>query len=296
MIKVLIADDHAVVLEGLKQILSETPDIIVSAQATNGQEVLDKIRSNNVDVVVLDIAMPGRSGLDTLMHIKRERPSLPVLVLSVHPEDQYAVRVLKAGAYGYLTKDSAPDQLVAAIRKVVTGGKYVSPSLAEKLAFDLESDSGKPLHETLSDREYEVLCMIALGKTVKEIADKLSLSVKTISTYRARILEKMKMKNNAELTHYVIAGLCFLGRIQVLGNLADVFAQVFLVQVGIVLQHLLQRQLEPDFLQRGRQAVHRGRDRAGRIPRLELRRAGARAGEPAGPGRHAVGIRAAVVP
>lgn len=203
MIKVLIADDHAVVLEGLKQILSETPDIIVSAQATNGQEVLDKIRSNNVDVVVLDIAMPGRSGLDTLMHIKRERPTLPVLVLSVHPEDQYAVRVLKAGAYG-MTKDSAPDQLVAAIRKVVTGGKYVSPSLAEKLAFDLESDSGKPLHETLSDREYEVLCMIALGKTVKEIADKLSLSVKTISTYRARILEKMKMKNNAELTHYVI--------------------------------------------------------------------------------------------
>jgi len=186
MIKVLIADDHAVVLEGLKQILSETPDIIVSAQATNGQEVLDKIRTNNVDVVVLDIAMPGRSGLDTLMHLKRERPSLPVLVLSVHPED------------------SAPDQLVAAIRKVVTGGKYVSPSLAEKLAFDLESDTGKPLHETLSDREYEVLCMIALGKTVKEIADKLSLSVKTISTYRARILEKMKMKNNAELTHYVI--------------------------------------------------------------------------------------------
>ena len=202
MIKVLIADDHAVVLEGLKQILSETPDIIVSAQATNGQEVLDKIRTNNVDVVVLDIAMPGRSGLDTLMHLKRERPSLPVLVLSVHPEDQYAVRVLKAGAYGYLTKDSAPDQLVAAIRKVVTGGKYVSPSLAEKLAFDLESDTGKPLHETLSDREYEVLCMIALGKTVKEIADKLSLSVKTISTYRARILEKMNMHSNAQLVRY----------------------------------------------------------------------------------------------
>jgi two-component system, NarL family, invasion response regulator UvrY len=204
MIKVLIADDHAVVLEGLKQILSETPDIVVSAQARDGQEVLEKIRSNNVDVVVLDIAMPGRSGLDTLMHIKRERPNLPVLVLSIHPEDQYAVRVLKAGAYGYLTKDSAPDQLISAIRKVVTGRKYVSPSLAEKLAFDLESDTGKPPHEILSDREYEVLCMIAAGKTVKEIADKLSLSVKTISTYRARILEKMKMKNNAELIHYVI--------------------------------------------------------------------------------------------
>ena len=204
MIKVLIADDHAVVLEGLKQILSETPDIIVAAQAGDGQEVLEKIRTMSLDAVVLDIGMPGRSGLDTLMHIRRERQTLPVLVLSIHPEDQYAVRVLKAGASGYLTKDSAPDQLIAAIRKVVSGGKYVSPSLAEKLAFDLEADADRPLHETLSDREYEVLCMIALGKTVKEIADKLSLSVKTISTYRARILEKMKMKNNAELTHYVI--------------------------------------------------------------------------------------------
>jgi two-component system invasion response regulator UvrY len=204
MIKVLIADDHAVVLEGLKQILSETPDINVAAEATHGQEVLDKIRSTAVDVVVLDIAMPGRSGLDVLLHLKRERPNLPVLVLSIHPEDQYAVRVLKAGACGYLTKESAPDQLIAAIRKVVVGGKYVSSSLAEKLAFDLESDVDKPLHETLSDREYEVLCLIALGKTVKEIADKLSLSVKTISTYRSRILEKMKLKNNAELTHYVI--------------------------------------------------------------------------------------------
>jgi two-component system invasion response regulator UvrY len=204
MIKILIADDHAVVLEGLKQILSETPDIHVVAEAAHGQEVLDKIRSTAVDVVVLDIAMPGRSGLDVLLHLKRERPSLPVLVLSIHPEDQYAVRVLKAGACGYLTKESAPDQLIAAIRKVVIGGKYVSPSLAEKLAFDLESDVDKPLHETLSDREYEVLCQIALGKTVKEIADKLSLSVKTISTYRSRILEKMKLKNNAELTHYVI--------------------------------------------------------------------------------------------
>ena len=204
MIKVLIADDHAVVLEGLKQILSETPDIIVAAQAGDGQEVLEKIRTMSLDAVVLDIGMPGRSGLDTLMHIRRERQTLPVLVLSIHPEDQYAVRVLKAGASGYLTKDSAPDQLIAAVRKVVSGGKYVSPTLAEKLAFDLEADADRPLHETLSDREYEVLCMIALGKTVKEIADKLSLSVKTISTYRARILEKMKMKNNAELTHYVI--------------------------------------------------------------------------------------------
>ena len=204
MIKVLIADDHAVVLEGLKQILSETPDIVVSAQARDGQEVLEKIRSNNVDVVVLDIAMPGRSGLDTLMHIKRERPNLPVLVLSIHPEDQYAVRVLKAGAYGYLTKDSAPDQLISAIRKVVMGRKYVSPSLAEKLAFDLESDTGKPPHEILSDREYEVLCMIAVGKRSRRSRISFRLSIKTISTYGTHIFQKMKMKNNAELIRYVI--------------------------------------------------------------------------------------------
>ena len=204
MIKVLIADDHAVVLEGLKQILSETPDIVVAAQAREGQEVLEKIRSNPVDVVVLDISMRGGSGLVTLMQIRRERPNLPILVLSMHPEDQYAVRVLKAGASGYLAKDSAPDQLISAIRKVVTGRKYVSPSLAEKLAFDLESDPGKRPHEILSDREYEVLRLIAVGKTVKEIADTFSLSIKTISTYRGRILEKMKMKSNAELTIYVL--------------------------------------------------------------------------------------------
>jgi two-component system invasion response regulator UvrY len=138
------------------------------------------------------------------MQIRRERPNLPVLVLSMHPEDQYAARVLKAGASGYLAKDAAPDQLITAIRQVVTGRKYVSPSVAEQLAFDLEPDAGKPLHASLSDREYEVLRLIALGNTIKEIAEKLSLSVKTISTYRARILEKMKMKNNAELTLYVI--------------------------------------------------------------------------------------------
>lgn len=204
MVRLVIADDHAVVREGLKQILSETPDMLVVGEATTGHEVLDRVRDVEVDLVVLDIAMPGRSGLDTLIHLKRERPSLPVLVLSLHPEDQYAVRVLKAGASGYVTKDSAPDQLVTAIRKVMSGGKYVSPALAERLAYDLSSDSGKPPHAMLSDREYEVLCMIAAGKTVKEIAEKLSLSVKTISTYRARILEKMRLKNNAELTHYVI--------------------------------------------------------------------------------------------
>jgi two-component system, NarL family, invasion response regulator UvrY len=204
MIKVLIADDHAVVREGLKQILAGTSDMNVIQEASNGQEVLDKVRVNPVDVVVLDISMPGRSGLDTLMQLKREHPALPVLVLSMHSEDQFAVRILKAGARGFLTKETAPDQLVSALRKVVTGGKYISPTLAEKLAFDLRTDNSKAPHEILSDREYEVLCLIALGKSVREIAEKLSLSIKTISTYRARILEKMKMRTNAQLTHYGI--------------------------------------------------------------------------------------------
>jgi two-component system invasion response regulator UvrY len=204
MIKVLIADDHAVVREGLKQILAGTSDMSVVHEASNGQEVLDKVRLHPVDVVVLDISMPGRSGLDTLMQLKREHPALPVLVLSMHSEDQFAVRILKAGARGFLTKETAPDLLVSALRKVVTGGKYISPTLAEKLAFDLKTDNSKAPHEILSDREYEVLCLIALGKSVREIAEKLSLSIKTISTYRARILEKMKMRTNAQLTHYGI--------------------------------------------------------------------------------------------
>ena len=176
----------------------------VFGEACNAQEVLKNVREQNWDIVILDITMPDRSGLDVLKELKRERPKLPVLFLSIHPEDQYAVRVLKAGAAGYMTKESAPEELVKAIRKVLRGGKYISPSLAEKLAFDLETDSEKPLHETLSDREYQVMCMIASGKTVKEIAKKLYLSVKTISTHRARILGKMKMKTNAELTHYAI--------------------------------------------------------------------------------------------
>jgi two-component system invasion response regulator UvrY len=204
MLKVLIADDHAVVREGLKQILAATSEFVVGQEASNGQEVLDKIRTHPVDVVVLDISMPGRSGLDTLLQMRREHPSLPVLVLSMHSEDQFAVRILKAGARGFLTKETAPDLLLSALRKVVAGGKYISPTLAEKLAFDLKSDSGRAPHEMLSDREYEVLCLIALGKSVREIAEKLSLSIKTISTYRARILEKMKMRTNAQLTHYGI--------------------------------------------------------------------------------------------
>ena len=205
MIKVLIADDHAVVREGVRQILSDTADITVVAEAHDGQEAIDKVRNEAaVDIVVLDITMPGKSGIEALTEIKRDRPNLPVLILSVHSEEQYGPRILKAGASGYLPKDSLPDQLVQAIRKAVIGGKYISPLLAEKLASELGSDAAKPLHETLSDREYQVLCMIGRGKTIKEIAEVLSLSDKTISTYRARILEKMNMKNNGELTHYAI--------------------------------------------------------------------------------------------
>jgi DNA-binding NarL/FixJ family response regulator len=204
MIKVLIADDHPIVRQGLHQILKETSEIVVTGEASNGAEVLDETSKNEYDVVLLDISMPGRSGLDILRQLKREKPDLHVLILSTYPEEQYAVRALKDGASGYLTKASAPEELITAIKKVALGRKYVSSALAEKLAFALEEDTQKPPHETLSDREYQVMCMIASGKTVNEIAKELALSVKTISTYRARILEKMKMKNNAEITFYAI--------------------------------------------------------------------------------------------
>ena len=204
MIKILIADDHTIVREGLKQIVAETPDMVVADEAGNGNEVLSKVLKNDYDVVVLDITMPGMHGVDILKQLKNQRPKLPVLVLSMHPEEQYAVRALRAGASGYLTKESASYKLITAIRKVSKGHRYVSSSLAEKLVFELEIDTEKPLHETLSDREYQVMCMIASGKTVKEIAEEIFLSVKTISTYRSRILEKMKMKNNAELTYYAV--------------------------------------------------------------------------------------------
>ena len=203
MIRILIGDDHAIVRRGLKQIVEESHDMIVD-EAKNGQEVLEKTRKNEYDILVLDISLPDRSGLDVLKHLKNTKPDLPILILSIHPEEQYAVRVLRAGASGYLSKDSAPDELAAAIRKVSQGRKYVSTSLAEKLAFNLDKSTENPLHETLSDREFQVMCMIASGKTVKQIAEKLCLSVKTISTYRSRILEKMHMQNNAELTHYAI--------------------------------------------------------------------------------------------
>lgn len=204
MIKIFIADDHAVVREGVKHILSEMSGIVVSDEASNGKEVLEKIGKKDFDLILLDIAMPGRDGLEILKDIKVQKPKLPVLILSMFPEDQYALRALKSGASGYLTKDSIPDELVKAVRKILKGGKYVSSSFSEKLLFSWDSDSERPIHETLSDREYQVMRMIASGKTLKEISDELSLSVKTVSTYRSRILDKMGMKNNAELTHYAI--------------------------------------------------------------------------------------------
>ncbi len=204
MIKILIADDHAVVRRGLKQIVSETPDIVVAGEASTGYEVLDQVRSNDYDAVILDISMPGGDGLNILKQIRREKQKMPILVLSVHPEDQYATRALRAGAAGYLTKESAPDELITAIRRISGGRKYVSSLLAEKLASLIAVDSEKKLHEELSDREYQVLCMVASGKRMKDIASELCLSIKTIGTYRSRILEKMRMKNNAELTHYAI--------------------------------------------------------------------------------------------
>ncbi len=204
MIKILIADDHPIVRKGLKEIIEETPGMKVVEEASNGQEVLEKVFKKDINVVLLDISMPGRSGLDILRDIKRQKPKLVVLVLSMHPEEQYAVQALKEGASGYLTKESAPDELLTALRKVSSGGKYVSSSLAEKLAYALEKDGEKPPHETLSVREYEVMRLIASGKTVTEIARELFLSPKTISTYRARILEKMRMKNNAQLVRYAI--------------------------------------------------------------------------------------------
>jgi two-component system invasion response regulator UvrY len=202
MIKLIIADDHPIVREGLKQIIADSPHFTVSDEASDGPELLDKVRNEDFDVIILDLKMPGMDGLDVLKQLKIEKPRIPVIILTVHPEAQYALRILRAGASGYLTKESVSAELVTAIRKVHRGGKYISPGLAEKIAFALDTDSEKMLHETLSDREYQVMYMIASGKTVTEIAEEINLSVKTISTYRARILEKMNMKTNAELTRY----------------------------------------------------------------------------------------------
>jgi two-component system, NarL family, invasion response regulator UvrY len=204
MIRVLIADDHAVVRRGVGLILAEKANMTVVGEAQNHHELLTLVRKQPCELVVLDVSMPGRSGFDVLKDVKQERPRLPVLILSMYPEDQYAVRALRAGAAGYLNKDSAPEELVAAARKVVNGGRYVSPLVAEKLVSDLTWAAGRPPHEALSNREFQVMCMIGSGKSVTEVADEMALSVKTVSTYRSRVLEKMGMKNNAELTHYTI--------------------------------------------------------------------------------------------
>lgn len=204
MLNVLLADDHAVVRKGLKGILEQAADPMTFGEATNGEEVLEKVRKEKWDFLVLDIAMPGLNGLDILKQLKLEQPSLPVLVLSMYPEQQFALRVMKAGASGYLTKESAPEELVKAIQKIRRGGKYISAYLADRLAQKLSNGENKLPHELLSDREYQVLCMISQGKTVKQIATELVLSVKTVSTYRSRILDKMNMKTNADLVSYCL--------------------------------------------------------------------------------------------
>ncbi len=204
MITILVVDDHPVVRRGVRQILAEDPDLVVGGEARDGQEARHLVRARDWDVVLLDLSLPDQSGLEVLKDLRKQYPRLPVLVLSMHSEEQFAVRALKAGAAGYLTKESAPQDLVEAIHKVVNGGKHVSATLAERLAADLGSATDLPPHERLSDREYQVLRLIASGKTVGQIASQLSLSVKTISTYRSRILEKMHMKTNAELTHYAL--------------------------------------------------------------------------------------------
>jgi DNA-binding NarL/FixJ family response regulator len=204
MIRVIVADDHPVVRQGLRQIVEASEDIVVAGEATDGRDVLDVTVKHPADILLLDLSMPGLDGLDVLKQLRHDRVEIPVLVLTMHSEDEFALRAFKAGASGYLTKDSAPTELVAAIRRVVAGGRYVGPRLAEKLAGYLSREGERPLHERLSDREYQVLRMIAAGKTTREIAETLSLSIKTIGTYRARILEKMGMRTSAELIAYAV--------------------------------------------------------------------------------------------
>lgn len=202
-LRILIVDDHPIVRQGLRQALADA-EIGEIVEAATPHEALDLVRQREWDAVVLDIGLPGRGGLEVLKDIKQEVPRLPVLILSMHSEEQYAVRAIRAGAAGYLTKEAAPGQLVDAIHKIVSGGRYISPELAERLATELTVDAARPLHTSLSDREFDVLRLIASGQTVGHIAERLSLSVKTVSTYRARILEKMHLKNNAELMRYAL--------------------------------------------------------------------------------------------
>jgi DNA-binding NarL/FixJ family response regulator len=202
MITVLIADDHTLLREGLKQILASTPDIVVADEAGDGKEVLKKVGERDYDVILLDIAMPGRNGIDICKQLKRSKSHQNILMLSMYPEEQLALRSLRAGAAGYLTKKSVSTELITAIRKVSKGERHISTSLADALASDLTNRSSKPAHEILSDREYEIMCMIATGKTITEIARELLLSKNTISTHRTRLLKKMNLKTNAELTYY----------------------------------------------------------------------------------------------
>ena len=201
-IRVFIADDHAVVRQGLKQILSKTPDLVVVDEAATGHDVLTKIKTVSVDVVVMDIEMPQKTGLDVLLELQRTHPHLPIIMLSIYSEDQFGLRFLKAGASGYLSKTSAPEKLVEAIRTVIQGGRFVSPRLAEQLVLGLHKDPLKPVHEELSAREFQVFLMLASGKPTKTIADELCIGVTTVSTHRARILEKMNLTTNADLTLY----------------------------------------------------------------------------------------------
>jgi two-component system invasion response regulator UvrY len=204
IIRILIVDDHAIVREGLKQILSDDENLVVQGEAETAAEAIRLTRDNDFDLVLLDISLPDRNGLELLEVLKKAHPKLSVLMLSMYRETQYAVRAIKSGASGYLNKQSAPDQLVSAIKQVVTGRKYITPSVAEALALEISVGKDTLPHESLSNREFQTLCLLASGKPVSAIADKLSLSVKTVSMYRTRLLEKMHMKNNAELTHYAI--------------------------------------------------------------------------------------------
>jgi DNA-binding NarL/FixJ family response regulator len=201
---ILIADDHPVVRQGLRQMLASESDLAVVGEARNGHEVVEISKRTEWDVAVLDYNMPGRTGLELVKELKQRHPGRPVLILSMYPEERYALRALKAGAAGYITKESAPNELVTAIRKVAKGGRYVSETLGERLAQELAGEGDGPVHERLSDREYQIMWMIASGKTVGEVAEQLFLSPNTVSTYRARILRKMSMKSNAELMHYAI--------------------------------------------------------------------------------------------
>lgn len=203
-VKILVVDDHAVVREGVARILAETGRMKVAGQASDSAEVSRFIREENFDAVLLDITLPGKGGLEVLKEIKRLKPALPVLILSIHDEDQYALRALKAGAAGYLTKQAVPRELVNAIEKVLGGGRYVSPALAEKLALRVQHNLDSAPHEHLSDREFQVMCMIASGKTISQVAEELNLSVQTVSTHRRRLLDKMGMQNNAEITSYAV--------------------------------------------------------------------------------------------